>query len=409
VRDALTIARRFGDTDLETLAAAAEGLLLVSEGAVEDGLRRLDAATTAAIGGDMREITAVGHTCCFLIHACAEVRDYDRALLWSERITSFCERWQVRPLFSTCRTYYASALMWQGGWDAAERELKSAIDVAGPRTYMAIAATVRLGELRRRQGRTDEALRLWEPHDTHPIALFGRAQVAFERGEFEAALGLADRVLRRLTPTQPLDRAAALLLRLRAVVRLGRPDEADVALGQLNEISRTVSTPAMEATRRHAEGLVALAQGRLQDGRVALEDVLDLLTTANVPYESALVRLEYAEVLHAMGAQEASAELDRAVTALTSLGARHDADRGRQLAKAWSAPAATAARGASTLTRREQDVLRLLARGLSDRQAAKRLGLSEHTIHRHVANILTKLDLRTRTAAVAYAMRHGLL
>lgn len=61
------------------------------------------------------------------------------------------------------------------------------------------------------------------------------------------------------------------------------------------------------------------------------------------------------------------------------------------------------------LTRRETEVLALVASGLSDREVAERLVLSPHTVHRHVANVRTKLGLPTRAAAVAAAARRGLL
>lgn len=61
------------------------------------------------------------------------------------------------------------------------------------------------------------------------------------------------------------------------------------------------------------------------------------------------------------------------------------------------------------LTRREAEVLALIASGLSDREIAERLVLSPHTVHRHVANVRTKLGLPTRAAAVAEAARRGLL
>ena len=53
--------------------------------------------------------------------------------------------------------------------------------------------------------------------------------------------------------------------------------------------------------------------------------------------------------------------------------------------------------------------MRLLAEGLTNRQIAERLVVSEHTVHRHVTNILRKLDLPSRTAAAAHAVRAGLL
>jgi DNA-binding NarL/FixJ family response regulator len=61
------------------------------------------------------------------------------------------------------------------------------------------------------------------------------------------------------------------------------------------------------------------------------------------------------------------------------------------------------------LTKRELEVLRLVARGMSNQQIATTLVLSEHTVHRHVANVLGKLGVSSRAAAVAEAARLDLL
>jgi pimeloyl-ACP methyl ester carboxylesterase/DNA-binding CsgD family transcriptional regulator len=65
--------------------------------------------------------------------------------------------------------------------------------------------------------------------------------------------------------------------------------------------------------------------------------------------------------------------------------------------------------GASPLTLRETEVLRLVASGLSNREIASSLVLSDHTVHRHVANILRKLGQSSRAAATAQAMRAGFI
>jgi ATP/maltotriose-dependent transcriptional regulator MalT len=61
------------------------------------------------------------------------------------------------------------------------------------------------------------------------------------------------------------------------------------------------------------------------------------------------------------------------------------------------------------LTRREMEVLRLVAEGMSNQQIAESLVLSEHTVHRHISNVLGKLGVSSRTAAVAEAARLDLL
>ncbi|CAN5651114.1 hypothetical protein BH20ACT14_BH20ACT14_17930 [soil metagenome] len=65
--------------------------------------------------------------------------------------------------------------------------------------------------------------------------------------------------------------------------------------------------------------------------------------------------------------------------------------------------------GDSPLSRRETEVLRLVAAGLSNREIASSLVLSEHTVHRHVANLLRKLGQSSRAAAAAQATRAGLI
>ncbi|HEX8085331.1 MAG TPA: alpha/beta fold hydrolase [Solirubrobacteraceae bacterium] len=70
---------------------------------------------------------------------------------------------------------------------------------------------------------------------------------------------------------------------------------------------------------------------------------------------------------------------------------------------------APASNGDEVLSARERDVLRLVASGLSDTQIAESLVLSPHTVHRHVANIRTKLRQPTRGAAAAEAARRGLI
>lgn len=118
------------------------------------------------------------------------------------------------------------------------------------------------------------------------------------------------------------------------------------------------------------------------------------------------MRIELATSLAALGRvdvaeREAVAAQDR----LVELGADAEAERALRLLRG-------PIRGADgsrlpEVTPREREVLGHLAEGLTNRQIAERLVVSEHTIHRHVTNILRKLDLPSRTAAAAYAVPVG--
>ncbi len=76
---------------------------------------------------------------------------------------------------------------------------------------------------------------------------------------------------------------------------------------------------------------------------------------------------------------------------------------------AAAAPREPAAAPSPELSEREMDVLRLVAQGLSNKEIADGLKLSEHTVKTHLANILAKLHLRSRAHAAAYAVQAGLV
>ena len=163
-----------------------------------------------------------------------------------------------------------------------------------------------------------------------------------------------------------------------------------------------MGTAALRACADAAEGVLACARGEHGRARALLEDAVDGLERAGAPFEAARARLELATCLTALGreddaAHEAAAALER----LQGLGAELDAGRARRVLAAGDRVPRDA------LTPREREVLRLLAEGLTNRQIAARLVVSEHTVHRHVANLLRKLDLPSRTAAAAHAVRSG--
>jgi tetratricopeptide (TPR) repeat protein len=118
--------------DLEMMAVGLRGLLAIRQGDISGGLRLFDEAMTAALDGEMKDLVAVGNLSCTLIYACEAIADYDRARQWCERTREFCKRMGLDTVFSICRTYYATTLIWRGEWDAADTELSAAMHELEP-------------------------------------------------------------------------------------------------------------------------------------------------------------------------------------------------------------------------------------------------------------------------------------
>ena len=410
---AAAIGRSVKLLDLEMVARALEGLVLVREGRVAEGMPRLDEAAAAAVAGEMHDLVAIGVSCCYLISACERVRDFDRAAQWCARVKEFCRRWRIQPLFAVCRAHYAAVLMWKGEWAEAEAELVAASrDLAVVRPAMQSESIVRLAELRRRQGRFDEAAGLLEKAEGHPAAWLVGAAMALDKSDAPTAADLAARFLRGIAPEDRTERLAALETQTRALLALGRRREAADCLDALRAVAEAISTDPIRATARQMEGLFAAEEGDLDRARRLLEDAVDLFRRSGAPFEVARARLELARNLAALGRRmRAEQECRLALVAFGRLDAAHEARRAAALleSRPWTEGRSSPASAIGPLSPREVEVLRLVALGLSNGAIAERLGVSEFTVKRHVANMLTKLDLPSRAAAAAHAAKHGLV
>ena len=412
--EAVRVGQAIGAVDYEMVGRAVHGFAQVTAGAVVEGLQELDEVNAAVLAGEMSDRVLIGLACCYLIAACERIHDYERATQWTDRLKAFCKKVGFRPLFAVCRTQYASVCMWRGAWDEAEHELTSASDeLAACRPAMTGEGLVRLGELRRRQGKLDEAMSLFDRVAGHPLASIGRANVMFDRGDHAGSVDLAERHLRRLPASNRTERVAALELKVRACVEQGRLDEARHAVAELQAIAGESQTAPLRARASFVAGLLAARSGEATLARTHLEDAVDLFSASGAPFETGRARVELARLLGTLGRQDAAvAEAQRAIDNLTPLGAVLELARAQAVLDALgAAPAAApaASEDRKGLTPREIEVLRLISDGLNNQAIAERLFISEHTVHRHVANTLTKLNVSSRSAAVAQAGRLGLL
>ena len=395
--------------DIEFAALGLEGLALASQGRIADGIRLLDEASAAAMAGEMSELWAAGRTCCYMITACERVRDLERADQWSQRMFEFAKRWRIQDLFAVCRAHYGAILVLRGTWEEADAAFETALrELRASRPGIAFEALVRRADLRRRQRRFEEAAELFRQVEFHPYAQLGLAHVALDSGDAALAADRATRFLRKLGPESRLQRAAGLDLYARALIALGETEPARNAHDNLRGVVAEVGSDSLRASALAVEGLLTEAEGDLDAARSLIEDAIDLFRQCGDPFETAQSRLDLARVLAALGRSDPAAEQARlAHEALAGMQAEREAQRAGALIIELGDPAS--AKATSVLTARELDVLGLVAQGLSNAQIAQRLVLSEHTVHRHLANILRKLGLSSRAAAAAWVTRAGLI
>jgi DNA-binding CsgD family transcriptional regulator/tetratricopeptide (TPR) repeat protein len=403
--------------DLEVGAMALDGLAYVIEGDPAAGRRSLDGAMTAIVGGESSDLTIVGTASCNLITACEYMHDYDRAVQWCERLKAFCARWRIQPLMAVCRTLYAGICIARGAWQDAETELTSAAnELSTTHPGGAPEALARLGQLRRRQGRFDEAATLFVNAGSHPIAVLGRAELALDQDHAQVARELIERYLRRVARSDRAGRTSALEIFVRASAAVSDRAAAAAATEELHDTAARLATDPVRAMAASCSGVVAFADANWDAARAAFEDAVDLFTHAGMPFEAARAYIDRAAALDAAGRlPEAHEDAQQAVRLFESIGATYKAAQAMTLCRRLesSADDPTHKSGRSSvrdrLTTREREVLKLVMEGLSNPDIGERLHLSEHTVHRHISNILTKLDVTSRAAAAAAAAREGVI
>lgn len=403
---ARAIGRRTGDPDLTYVGLALTGLAQVTAGDVAAGVPHLDSAVAAATTGEVADLMWMGKIFCWLITACQATHDLARAEEWCRRVEVVCRRCGLDPLFTVCRIQHSSVLIARGSWPGAEQRLTplTADGATSSRWHTRLDAVVQLGELRRRQGRLDEASDLLRQAEFEPAAIVSRALIMLARGDADRAWATIEALLCRTSVQSRLLRARLLLPAIRTSLLAGQREAAEAAATELREIAAHVGTDALAAMA--AAGSAMLATGA---AAVTLwDDAVRAYLRAGLPFDEAESRLWLAEALLSCGDLVAATEqAARGAEGLRAMGA--DPAHARALVRdiARAGPGGGASPGG--LSRREVQVLRLVAAGRTNEQIAVALTLSPHTVHRHVANILTKLDASTRAGAAVHAVTHELI
>lgn len=401
--EAAAIGEGFGDADLAALAVQEQGHALVRQGRVEEGLRLVDEAMLAVTTSRLSPIVT-GLIYCNTIAFCQSTYELRRAREWTAALSKWCEG-QPDMVAHTgkCLVHRAEILELAGAWEQALEEARQAherLALGAPDRSTAGYARYRGGEVHRLRGElasaedayADASNHGWEPQP-------GLALLRLAQGRGEDAAGSIRRALGEAA--DPLARLRLLPAYVEIMLAVDDVESARAASRELDSTSERYSTSVVAATSAHARGAVALADGDPGVALSALRSAFRLWQGLEVPYEAARARCQIGMACRALGDEDTGElELEAARTAFAELGAITDVSRVDAIA-----PGGGQRHG---LTGRELEVLRLAAAGRSNREIATALVISERTVARHLQNIFAKLGVSSRTAACAFAFKHGL-
>ncbi len=400
-RRALTIARAHGVGDLEVFALSLLGRAEVTAGRREEGTALLEEALAAASAGRARNIHVLGEAYCNLIEACAAAGEWERAREWCEMVDEFARENAAPPLFGACRTVHADVLLAAGRWTEAEDALQTALRTHnGFIPQMGAPAVAKLAELRVRQGRLGEAEQLLAGREEEPSALRALALLRIAEDRPRAAAALIERGLRAVDGNAI--RTTQMLAPL-VDARLACGDSAGAAEAaeQLQTLAQSTGIRLIEARAHLASARVALAGGLRSDAAESARRALAAFGALSMPGDAAEARMELARAID--DAELAGDEARAALAAFRELGATRGIDAASALLRELGGGTAGRGRVTGELTAREQEVLDLLALGMSNAQIARSLVISEKTAGHHVSRILMKLGARNRTEAAMLA------
>ncbi|WP_034270179.1 LuxR C-terminal-related transcriptional regulator [Haloechinothrix halophila] len=402
--EVLAIADRFADPDLMALSRLSRGHALVLLGEARRGLALLDEAMLAVTMGDISPIAA-GIMYCEMIIACRQIFDLRRAQEWTAALSRWCaDQQELKPYRGQCLIHRSEIMQLRGEWSDALAEVTDACthlaELPGePVLGMALYQQGELLRLRGAFGRAEQAYRKsseWG-HPVHP----GLALLRLAQGRLDDAVA----AIRRVTDEAEGDRvkrSRVLAAFVEIMLAAGDTGAARTAAADLDTLALDFDAPYLRAVAASARGAVLLAEGDASAACDALRRAWTTWLQLDAPYEAARVRLLMSQACERMADHDTAAmERDAARRVFEQLGAVPALAEVAKLSR-------TSHDEPGGLTARELDVLRLVATGVTNREIADALVISEKTVARHMNNIFTKLGVSSRAAATAYAYEHGL-
>jgi DNA-binding CsgD family transcriptional regulator len=401
---AAEIGERFSDPDLVACARHQQGRALILQGSMQAGFALLDEAMIAVVGDRVSPIMA-GLIYCSAIEACQQVYAWGRAREWTTALARWCEQQPDLLAFTgTCLVHRAELLQLRGAWpDAMAEACRACERFSQAQGGLSAQALYRQAEIHRLRGELTAAEEAYARAGHLGFELQpGLALLRLAQGNTDAACAGLRRAISETS--DGLQRARLLPALVEVKLSKGDLPAARDASMELSELAQRFRTDVLSAMAAHVSGAVRLAEGDAPGALGSLRRALDGWRRVGAPYESARVRLLIGQACRALQDDEgARVEFIAAKAEFERLGAAPDVARWHTLLESQ------ASLSKHLLSRRELQVLRLIAAGKTNKAIGAELLLSERTIDRHVSNLLNKLDAPSRAAAIACAFDRNLL
>lgn len=414
---AVGAARTHRDVDLEIAGLARLGACRVGTGAAAAGRSDLQQAMTAALSGEGHDVQYVGEALCTLLEVSGWLGDPAMVEPWAQQLDEFRSAYAFGPLLpleassgaalisAFCTGCCGGVYLVTGRLDVAERELVRAVTQLVTTGYRprCLHPVAKLAELRVLQGRLEEAEALL-------VGFESEWECAVVSAALDLKLGRPHRAVAGLVAALESLQAPVLSVPLRsqlvdAALAAGDRDLAERTSEELLDVAVATGTTLHRAQADVATGKVLLAQG--DPGAPArLRGAARAFAECGAPLAACRARLALARSLADRDRGVAVTEARSALEAFDRMGATSDADQAAAFLRGLGVRGRTGPRDGVVLSRREQEVMVLVAEGLSNAEIADRLVISVKTAGHHVSNILTKLGVRSRTEATAYVLLH---
>lgn len=400
----ITTARQFQHVDLEAFALAFYGQALVTLGQVGEGMSHLDQAMTMATSGEVTDLTIISEVFCVMLSTCEVAGDLVRSDLWCRVATEFSQRYSCPFLSAYCRTAYGGLMTSLGRWQDAEAALMDAIQAFEQgHKGLQIHAVIKLADLKVCQGKIEEAEVMLNGMEDQAAAIIPLARLWLQKGETALARAILEQALPAVD-SYTLHHLPVLLLLVEVLLVVDDTASIQHVMAYLMDMAQQAQSDMLTAQIEFTKGCIHLHSGDFAAAKASFNVALDFLQSYQQSLLAGQIRLRMAQMLQASDPAGAVAWAKGALATFERIGAENDAVKAASVLRQLGVARASTPRLQQPLTKREMEIVALVALGLTNREIAERLVISAKTVEHHVSRILGKLNLRSRAEVAAFSV-----